>query len=475
MDLVSKVQQTIVQKGLLMKGDTVIVAVSGGPDSTALLHVLHELSSHEGWQLVVAHMNHQLRGEDANRDALQVKRAADTLGWPCEISNVNVNAYMEEHGLSVQMAARQLRYDFLMQTAHKYGAQAIATGHHADDQAETIVMRMVRGTGLAGLSGIPIYRKEHNISIVRPLLHCYKDEIMEYCDTFALAYSTDQSNYSRDYWRNQVRLDIMPYLQQWNQKLPQALNQLSDIIGEENSYLEEETRRKFNDLVKNIGDQYIFSKMSFLKLPIALQRRLIKLILNYLCHVREANDYTKVELVREAITQRQTPSLRLDVSEQHELFMEYDHVCIGVKQAAPSQDYSYTVTTFPVCQPLHSIGRCITMEVMPVDGVDHDVHRQHHEAMFDLQHIMLPLHIRNRRPGDRMRIAGLNGSKKVKDIFIDEKIPPTLRAIQPIVVDGNGQLLWIPGMRRSDRAPVNTHTSQILHMKYEDHHHQNTK
>lgn len=466
MDLGDKVRQTIEAKGLLKKGDTIIVAVSGGPDSTALLHVLHQLAPQWEWRLVIAHMNHQFRGAEAEQEAQHVKEQAQALDWPFEYYTCDVTQYMETHGLSTQVAARKLRYAFLHRTAKQYEAQAIATGHHADDQAETILMRIVRGGGPAGLSGIPIYRKEGNVKIVRPLLQCYKEELVQYCYHHHLPFTEDSSNASRDYRRNQVRLDVMPFLQQWNERLPEALNQLGGIIAADNEYLEQETFKKFNNLVKNRDNHYILSKKSFLSLPIALQRRLIKLILNYLCQSDEVNDYTKIELVRHAILQEETPSLRLDLSGQHELLMEYDRVQFGVKRGYTVQDYEYTVTACPAEQRLVEANSRIKLDVMRVQQ-GWQPNQELYEVYFDEQHIVWPLSIRNRRQGDRMRISGLNGTKKVKDIFIDDKIPPSQRAVQPIVVDGHGQLLWIPGVRRADIATISDETTRILVLTYE--------
>ena len=185
------------EEGLWSPGDTMVVAVSGGPDSMALLHVLHRLSATESLSLVAAHVDHGFRGEESAKEAESVRQYAASLGIPCESTFIDMPAYIEESRMNGQAASREKRYDYLLGVAHTYGASRIALAHHADDQAETVLMRILRGTGLGGLAGISISRPEKNVELIRPFLRTYKADILRYCKLWAIPYSQDSSNGQR--------------------------------------------------------------------------------------------------------------------------------------------------------------------------------------------------------------------------------------------------------------------------------------
>lgn len=469
MDFVHKVQQTIREEKLLVHNETVVVAVSGGPDSMALLHALHYIS--EEWQLrlIVAHMNHQFRGAESDEEAHRVRMWAAELGWPCEVANIDVSKHMQDASLSAQVASREKRYEFLLQVATKYDACKIATAHHADDQAETVLMRMLRGSSPSGLSGIPMQRPLGDALVIRPLLACYKLEILRFCEQHNIAYNTDSSNVTRDYFRNEVRLDVMPFLQRWNERLPEALNRLAQMMVAEDAYMEQATQQYFDKLVTKNEQNYTFSKKAFLFLPIALQRRLVKLILNYLCLDNDANDFVKVDLIREALRQESNPSLVLHLGNGQTLSLQYDLVTIGHVDSELVEDYAWMIGETPYELNIPDTQAKLSIQVLSKSEWEArraNRDRESTEMAFDLHKIALPLTVRNRRKGDRMKVAGLNGSKKVKDIFIDEKIPPSLRRSIPIIVDARGELLWIPTIRFSDAALIDDDTVQVLHMNY---------
>lgn len=482
MDFVHKVQKTIREEKLLAPQETVVVAVSGGPDSMALLHALHYIS--EAWQLslVVAHMNHKLRGAESDEEARRVARWARALGWPCEVADIDVKEHMQATSLSAQVASREKRYEFLLQVAERYNAHTIATAHHADDQAETVLMRLLRGSSSTGLGGIRIKRMLGDAVVVRPLLACYKAEIMQFCERHSIAYNIDSSNEKRDYFRNQVRLDVMPFLQRWNEQLPEALNRLAAVMADEDVYMEQEARRYFAQLMTKNEQSYIFSKKAFLMLPIALQRRVVKLILNYLCLDSDANDFAKVDLIRNALLQTRTPSFVLDLGGGQTLRQQYDRVQIGLGQHDEQlEDYAFIIEAAPMELEIPAAQARLAVQAMSkaewiarmkserastTDTTDTTSITNTVEMAFDLERIAFPLTVRNRRQGDRMKVAGLKGSKKVKDIFIDDKIPPSHRRFIPIIVDACGELLWIPNIRFTDHALINEETVQVLHMNY---------
>lgn len=469
MDIVRRVEQTILEEHLLNKEVTIIAAVSGGPDSVALLHLLTVLAADWRWKIVVAHVNHQFRIAESEEEAVRVAELAEQFGLPFELGVLNVPEYIRQSGLNSQVAARKKRYDFLFEIARKYKASSIALAHHADDQAETVLMRVIRGTGIEGLSGMPIRRMENNVELIRPLLRITKSELITYCNERHLLFSIDSSNLKRKYFRNQVRLDVIPFLTKYNPKLPEALHRMAEFIRPEAEFLALETERCFNELVTLEEQGWRFSRKPFSTLHIALQRRMIKLILSYLISVEHASVFQKIESVRTAILQDETPSLKLDLSGTYELIREYDDIAIIRKTQTLSAagDFDYEIHGQSGSFQIAEANCRVTYEVMENGALQMAERPKPDEAWFDADALTFPLHIRNRRAGDRMRIQGLNGSKKVKDMFIDQRIVPSKREILPLLVEGDRKILWIPGLRRSEHASQNEHTKRILHMKIE--------
>jgi tRNA(Ile)-lysidine synthase len=468
MSLIEKVARRTEEEKLLDRGDIVVVAVSGGPDSVALLHILFLLSERNGWKLIVAHVNHQFRGIESDAEAGFVADLAKRWGIPCEIGIIDVPAYMEQASLNGQVAAREKRYEFLHAVADQYSAQRIALAHHADDQAETVLMRLIRGTGPSGLTGMPERRSEKKVELIRPFLRIYKSDIEEHCLQHGLSYCRDSSNELRKYFRNQVRLDIMPMLRSYNEQLPESLNRLADMMQAEDDYMEEATASVFTKLVTLESPNFRLSRLDFARLPVALQRRLIKLILNYLALGVETIDFARVELMRTAILQDQTSNLKLDIKEHVCLVREYDDIRFQTLTAAIGA-YTYPIALEDVELSLPEAGGKLSFTVYERKQANLELPYESSpactEAFFDLEQLELPLTVRSRAEGDRMQPLGLNGTKKVKDMFIDAKIPPSQRNAAPLIVDAKGQVLWIPGLRHSKHAQVSAETVHVLHMK----------
>lgn len=465
MDLVEKVEQTIVKESLLQPGDSIVVAVSGGPDSIALLHILFLLSGKWKWRLAVAHVNHLFRPGESGREADFVRDFAGSLGLPCEIGVIDVPAYIRETGTNPQAAAREKRYRFLVDAAQAFGASRIALAHHADDQAETVLMRVIRGTGPGGLAGIPIRRMHENVELVRPLLRMNKEELLAYLQVQGLSYCIDSSNELPKYARNRIRLEAMPFLLRYNKQLPEALNRLADMAAEENDFLEGETERVFHRLVEAEGSGFEFSAKAFESLHVALQRRLIKLILNYLSQGTDSLDYTGLELARSAILQDERTNLTLNLSNRIRLQREYDRV--GFMAAPPDkrpEPFVYLLESGEGELYIPEAG--CKLRYFSADSGDPRAkalkREPRHSAVFDSDALRFPLKARSRRDGDRMAVLGLNGSKKVKDIFIDEKIAPGMRNRIPLISDAEDSLLWIPGVRRSVHAQITDKTSRMF-------------
>jgi tRNA(Ile)-lysidine synthase len=413
MSLMEQVKIRIEEERLIDQGDVVIVAVSGGPDSVALLHVLFLLSKDLGWRLIVAHVNHQFRGTESASEAEFVQKLATDWGLICEVGVIDGPSYIEATLLNAQVAAREKRYEFLHQVAETYSAQRIALAHHADDQAETVLMRIIRGTGPSGLSGIPERRCEKKVELIRPLLRIYKSELNRYCLDHGMAYCMDSSNELRKYFRNQVRLDIMPMLQTYNDQLPESLNRLAEMMHAEDGYMEQETARIFAEIVTSDPSGYRFIRHDFARLPVALQRRLIKLILNYLTLGLENVDFARIELIRSAILQGKTSNVRLDISERLCLVREYEDIRFQ-SPLAPVGTYAYQMQIVPGNEELFIPEADMKLRVTIHERKELGLSSPNNhvatnmEVIFDLDKLELPLTVRSRTNGDRMEPLGLN-------------------------------------------------------------------
>lgn len=458
------------EERLWSPGDTVVVAVSGGPDSMALLHALHRLSGDEGLSLVAAHVDHGFRGEESAAEAETVKQFASMLGIPCEAALIDMPAYIAASGMNSQAASRERRYAFLHGVAHIYGAARIALAHHADDQAETVLMRVMRGTGIGGLAGIPISRTEKNVELIRPLLRTYKADILRYCDRWEIPHCQDSSNGQKHYFRNAVRLDILPYLSAHNPQLSQSLVRLAELAAAEDDWLAHETTLIFERDVRPHREGCQLNRKALLGLHVALQRRLIKLILNYIGLETETTSFESVETMRNAASERAAATWSFDVGNGIRFVREYDNLLfVRDGREKPFSDtgkggYAYAVARETSDLALPEAEASLSFEEAG-GAASGQRPAGKLEAWFDADAIRYPLTVRNRKPGDRMEVLGLNGTKKVQDMFVDDRIAPSLRETLPIIVDANGFLLWIPSIRRSALAPVTDSTRRILRMK----------
>ncbi len=273
---VEQVQKTIAKNHLLTKTSRVVVGVSGGADSMALLHAFCSLRETLQLQLFVAHLDHGLRVSSAE-DARFVEDAAKALKVPVTVEHLPVCELCEKEGWSLEEGARHLRYQFLEKTAQKYSASTVAVAHTADDQAETVLMRFLRGSGLAGLGAIPIKRELGEVSLVRPLLSLWRSEVMEYLKQHRIAYREDESNRDKRFVRNRIRHELIPLLQEsFNPKLKESLVQLAQQAQADDAYLQAAALRQWKRTVKISGNKVVVRLSVLKRQPLSLRRQLVR-------------------------------------------------------------------------------------------------------------------------------------------------------------------------------------------------------
>lgn len=458
--IVKQIEKAVRECSLLERGDHIIVGFSGGADSLALLDGLHRLSDEGGWDLTAVHVHHQLRGKEADEDAAFAGSFCRERGIPFHLRKVDVPGHIERYGGNVQDVARELRYEVFREVAKQVGANKLALGHHADDQAETVLMRFLRGTGAAGLAGIPVKREWDGLVVVRPLWRTWRHEIEAYCRARQLTPRFDSSNVSTDYVRNRVRLELIPQLEeQYNPQLKSGLLQLSEQLA-----AEEEVWKKWTDeasekvLLKGNDGEWVLSVPEFRTLSLALQRRVIQLILNYLA----IRSWKHIENVR-LLANHTSPSARCSLPGNWEAVRDYDKIRFSrTKPARKPQGYDVQLNV-PGLTKLEPCGASFEA-IVTDEAVEADKWGMRW-AVFDAAKVTGTLRVRTRKRGDRIHIIGMDGHKKVKDLFIDEKISRKERDMWPLVTD-EADILWIPGLRRSAKALITDDTRQRIYLFY---------
>jgi len=468
-NLQSKVRETIRRYEMFSSGDRVLVAVSGGPDSVALLHLLSGLKGELGLSLEMAHLQHGIRGAESRQDALFVAGLAQRLALPFHLREVDLPRTRAERGKgNIEAMGRDERYRFFAALAEERGIQKVATAHTRDDQVETLLMWLLRGSGKRGLGGMPPVRrliptKEPALGgaiLVRPLIEVSREEVVNFLAAEGLESRTDKTNLDPVPLRNWIRLRLLPQVRaKFDPAVDERLIHLADILREEDQTLDRMARQ---DLELVLREKNLM-RDSFLQLHRAMQRRLLRLWLGATLGDIRGFGFQDVEEALRFI-ESGPPQGRLSVGRGWELVKQYGAVYLEKrrKKQRPAC-YSYD---------LPRRGELVIseagMKVQSSPGISSPDTRPRDslEAVFDLASLPETLTVRNFRHGDRFQPLGMKGHKKLKDLFIEKKVPLAVRATLPLFLAG-GEILWIPGYGRSDVAKVGAETREVLRIRVE--------
>jgi tRNA(Ile)-lysidine synthase len=452
--LVAEVQACIEAHAMLPLGAKVVVAVSGGADSMALLFALFQLRSVYNMRLIVAHVNHQLRGEEAEQDALFVEQQAARLGLPFHQTCVDVKALQQSSGISVQQAARQLRYRFLHALHQALNATRIALGHTADDQAETLLMRLVRGSGPAGLAGIPAVR----LPFIRPLISVSRPAIYAYLQSEHCPWVEDSSNAHTVYFRNRVRLDLLPKLQQYNPQIVRRLNELADMLRADSQVLEQQVDEwALQTLAWQTRGRVEICCRLFALAPVAIQRRLLRRVIEALASSPEAVGFKHIERLRQFIVsgnQERGCSLPGEIGIERRA----ETMLLWNRSGSPAIP---CMLALPVPGKVDIVSLNIRLTADVILKPCHLGRMSPQRALLDFDRIVGPLHVRFRQPGDCFYPLGSPGSKKLQDFFIDTKIPRGERPYVPLVVNKR-EIVWVVGYRIAEPFKLRPETNHVL-------------
>lgn len=452
-DIVQLVRRTMGRYGMVAAGDMVVAAVSGGPDSLAMLHILWRLRQELGIRLHVAHLNHLLRGEESHADVGFVRRVAAELGLGCTTAEVDVAGVARTERLSLEDAGRRERYAFFRRVMEEVKGTRTALGHTRDDQAETVLMRLLRGAGTTGLAGILPVRGD---GVIRPLIACSRWRVEGYCREQGLEPRLDATNERPVYMRNRIRLEVLPLLESYNPQVRDVLVNLAETMRAEDRLLNELASSAYGDVIRREGEGSLVVSPKTGTYPLALQRRLVRRAVADLAGRRLSPDFDQVEQVLGLLGEE--PGRSVSLPGRIEARREHDAVILARSGVRSTVRYRYSLSV-PGEVTVSEAGLKLSASIREGDGPT--VTTGPGVAVFDAEKISAPLAVRNRRAGDRFHPAGAGGTKKLKDFFIDSRVPRRVRDRVPLLISED-EILWVVGYRTDERFQPGPGTRRFL-------------
>lgn len=450
-NLLDRVNRFICEHSLLRRNEPILVAVSGGVDSMVLLHLLRPLAATQGWKLCVAHYNHQLRGRSSAADERFVGRSAAALGLPLAVEQGQVKSFASDQKQSIEMAARQLRHEFLARTAWRFKCRTIALGHHADDQVELFFLRLLRGAGGEGIAGMKPRSPspmDTRIRLVRPLLDVSREEIEWYARENGIRFRMDASNDTLDFRRNRIRHELLPLLEKHYQPaVRKTVTRFMQIIGAE------------ADCVTATARKWLAQKgsaTSFIRLPAAVQRRCLQL---QLLRLKVESDFELIEALRKR------PGLPVSLGPQTAVIRDQ----AGAVELLGRSPASFKSDELPVALQARA-GR---VAMAGVEASWRVVAHRHHNLVrapgresFDADAVGGEIVLRHWRPGDRYQPIGMKTSVKLQDAFTNQKIPAIRRRELVVATTGAGEIFWVERLRIAERFKLTARTRRRLDWRW---------
>jgi len=442
-NLVSNAKKTILAHRLIPDGAGVLAGVSGGADSVALLCALHEIKEELGFGLFAAHLNHGIRGDEADGDQAYVRELCEGLSVPLYEETLDIPAIARAEGKTLEQAARLQRYAFFERALDKFGAQRIAVAHHMEDQAESIMLHLIRGSGLKGLTGMEYLRG----NIIRPFLDVHRRDIEQYLDEKGIAYRTDSTNLDRDASRNRLRLDVMPYIQQhMNPAFTDALCSMGALLRQDEKCLGDMAAEALNKAELKGG----YDRVELMLLPRPILSRALRLALE------RAGVYADIEKKHvDMLISLLGAATGSSIDLPHiSAWISYDRICFGQRTEKEDMETPFRYPGKTLC------GKGFFF----AEEYKGDIIKSNLVGYMDSSKLPFDTKVRTRREGDVFFPYGAPGSKKLKAVLIDRKIPRDERDVPGIFL-GN-ELLFMPGLGISDKVKVTADTRRIIRVEY---------
>lgn len=474
MNILKKVYLTIEGYDLIRPGETILCAVSGGADSVAMLHILRELNEVQqlNWKIHVGHVNHGLRGKSSDEDQEFVRSLAEKLQLPFHTAKVDVKSHQAKERKTEEEAGRELRHDWLEKQALELQAQKVAIAHTLDDQAETILHRILRGTGLRGLKGmapIRVISRKHELFVVRPLIELERYEVESYLRERGTAYKTDLTNFDTSHTRNKIRHKLLPMIEsEFNPRVKMALVKLGQTAGSFYLLLREIANEVYENTRMISGEgEVCLSVEEFSRLPPAIQTLIIdRAVKTVLGRVPQLNFEHYLEIISLCGEHGFQKAIRLPRG----LEARREGYVLKIAHPRPPQPaikFAHRKLKVPGRTIIKKLNLEIDTEVQEgkiVAFKDFIRNKDYTEEVIDFEKLDGPLTLRLRKGGDHFVPLGSRGSTKLKKFFIDNKVPKAVRDRVPILTDGK-RIVWVVGYRIGDEVKITDATRKVLKMK----------
>lgn len=445
-------RENIQNNKLIEKNDTIIVGASGGPDSQFLIYLLNSIKDEYKLKIILAHLNHLHRKEAINDENL-VKETAHKLNLEFRVKRASMDDYAKTHKISAEDAGRRLRYEFFNQLASQYENSKIAIAHNKNDQAETVLMRLIRGTGLDGMVAMDF----RNGNIIRPILSFSKDEIISYLDSNLIAYAIDKTNLSNDYTRNYIRNQIIPEFSTINPKAVDAIYNLSMLLKEDFKIVD----RSIDSLYKEVivledENQILFDLSKFDRLEDFYQKRLLRKAIGKLKN--NLKDISKKN-IDEFLSLTTLATGKKIIKDDLEFIKNYKTYQLAIIENKESlEDLAF----LSLNEEINYNGKIIKATLVNSMG-----EKNKNIAYFSFDKLKFPLKLRYREKGDTFKPLGFNHNKKLKDFFIDQKVDRNLRDQIPIILSDD-KIIWLVGFRQSEEFKVDKEDKNIIKIEVRD-------
>lgn len=452
--MIEKIKKNIKKNELFKNGDKIIIGVSGGPDSVALLHAMKKIAGEMQLLIIAAHLNHGLR-EEADDEQEYVRMICNEWKIPFYARKVEIKKLAREEKRSLEDMGRKVRYEYFNDLLIKTGADSVVTAHHQGDVAETVLLHLLRGAGIKGLRGI----MPKNNKIIRPLLFVSKKEILSYLEDNKLLYCVDKSNEDFSYLRNSIRYELIPFLQEkYNPRIIESLNQLADIAREENEVLEDITKSLWNEVIISQDKESIIMDTNIvLMYTLAYKRRIVQHALFVLTGETGWN-MNDVDRIIELFAKKGSSKI-LYLKNKLKVNKSYDKI-IFTRYLEKTKDFSYELK-IPGTVFIQETDENYSFKIMALREYSPD----EGDIYLDNEKLEYPLYLRSRRAGDVFQPPGLTGHKKIKDFFIDSKIPYLERNKIALLTSHNNQIYALLGWRIDQKAAVTSDSKDILVIK----------
>ncbi|MGO9569977.1 MAG: tRNA lysidine(34) synthetase TilS [Desulfomonilaceae bacterium] len=456
--LLTSVTDVIKRYRMIQRGDGVVVAISGGPDSTALMYILNILKGEMDFWMVPAHLDHRLRPE-SGMDAEFVREMSHKLSMEARIKSVNVRDLAAKRGISVEEAGRDARYAFFEEIRASSGARVVATAHHLDDVLETFFLRIFRGSSLKGLTGIAPARA----GIVRPLIETSRAAILHFLEEEEIPYRIDPTNLDINCDRNFVRNRLIPKIEEHFPNFRNPLQRTIELLGEEEQFVKEMAQKLYSQTVSRTETGLELNVPALRSAPMVLASRAILLALYTISGPDVRWTRSHVETIWK-LPRSQSPSAVAHLPEGLVAAREYDRLVLSKGAVAESKPQPVILVSGPGIVEIPGTGHILRLQLREREVMRLQEYDGITAVAFDADEVSFPLTVRSPRPGDRFRPWGLQGTRKLKKVLIDLKIPRDFRKQLPLLLKGD-TILWIPGVRRSDAAPIRSATRRVLEVR----------